>query len=217
MTQGSGANAPDTSGNGYTLTATGTPLSNTGAAIINFNGGSGDNYYSEEHANVPKLDFTGTDPFTLVTRIKYAASGTTNNESICSKWSGTANNTSSWRWFTTNGYFCYFGVIDGSGSEILALGNTMQPTSWNTLAMVFDGLYIRMYINGYLDETVGLTNPLIVPNGLNSHANRTTSDFCIGYQGGTAGSSPAAYMDYLGVFDCALTYEEVMYVHEYWR
>jgi len=214
MTQGSGANAPDTSGNGYTLTATGTPLAISGAAIINFNGTDNtdpyttDNYYSLPHASVPKLDFTGTDPFTLVGRI-YPYSNTAALDAIVGKWD---DGNDQYSVYKSNNGKIYFTIVDGDLAVKSAVGTFSTINVWRTFAAVFDGEYLRLYVDGYLDESA--TNPLWVPAGITTAAD---PDFYIGYMPGYPYSCPEMYMDYLGVFDCALTYEEVMYIHEYWR
>jgi hypothetical protein len=106
-------------------------------------------------------------------------------------------------------------VINGTGSMSTLAGDTAILNAWNTFACVFDGVYLRIYRNGYFDGSA--TNPLLVPSGLTENALRSNSDFYIGYMPGYGDSCPEMYMDYIGVFNCALTYEEVLYVHEYWR
>jgi hypothetical protein len=194
MSQGTGANAPDTSGNSYTLTEVGT-TTQIGDTTTNFDSG----YYFINSKGL--LNITGLNPLSITGKIRFTSLSAKRGVA------GVLN-----QYFVyTNGTKLGVKVHSSTASVECSSGTTLATDTWYTFAAIYDTTELRMYLNGYLDEAVS-TNPINCTLSIQDAG----SAFCIGYLGSTY-SYTYGDIKYIQVFDIALNAQEVLHIHEYWN
>ncbi len=102
------------------------------------------------------------------------------------------------------------GFGDGSSHHSYTSGDILTPNAWNFVAVTFDGTTYAIYVNGQLQESTAQFD------GLRPFA---TTQFNIGYQNVTAGSSfYTGLLDELAVYRHTLTAEEIGALwHQGWQ
>jgi len=213
MTQRSNTNAPDTSGNGYTLTEAGTTIQ-LGGNVIQLDGGT--EYFRIVHGSSGKLDITGSNPFTLVGKIKAnALASTALGDGIIGKDDIVTSDECQYgvrmQQIASKNYLCLEVSSDGTTKTAAYNATPLTVDGWYTFAAVYNTTDIRIYLNGYLDQSA--TNPKVHTGGIFAGEH----EFAIGRYAESIAYCANMDISYMGMFDVALNYEEIMYIHEYWK
>ncbi len=209
MTQTTGANAVDTSSNGYDLTVNSSPAQQ-GGSIIRLDGT--DDYYTLSNANSGKLNIVGNNPFSIVGKIKFTGIAEASADGIISKTNLSPSR--QWEIYIYNGLLWFQISNDGSTTtDAISQTNFTTEEKWRTFACIYTTFDMRIYINGVLDIGNISVNPKIYSGGIYSGG---TAAFEIGRVFENNSNVFKGDMKYIAMLDIALTYEEVMSIHEHW-
>jgi hypothetical protein len=219
MSQSTGANATDDSGSGYDLVAYGTPTQ-IGGGLITLNPATTD-YYSLPHASCPLLDFTDTDTFTLIARVKANSSTMSNQKGIISKWGYLAPDDQQYVLFDGYGSTGIGVSIRADDGEyytafVSSIPGYTAGTDYINIAGVWNGYDLRVYINGTLIEDTW--NPYVLPSGtgINDLSFRS-GNFEIGRRSHHTAYCANHTIDYAAVFNYGLTQGEIQTFISYWK
>lgn len=190
------SNFTDSSGNGYDLTTTGTPGNVTGvfgngkSFVINTS------YASIADASFPKLP---SKAFSISGWV-YPTNTGAGWQYIASKRSG--NN--GWYLALNSGTTPYGFISDGTNTFTVTAGTTVSNNNWYHVALTYDGVKLRIYVNGKLDGETAATisvNNASVPFYIACNSNSTTE--------GLTGQ-----LDDIAVFNKTLSADEVKEIYE---
>jgi hypothetical protein len=216
MNQDTGASALDSSGNDYILTASNDPVQ-LGAGIIRFDNAN-NSFYSLASEDCGLLHLTGLQPMSIVARVRMTT--TTDEHNIAGKCGGGGDR--QYRLYCYYGKFTFEIGNDYSGLWLRGTGATTVSTGeWHTVIGTYDLRYVRLYLDGYLDEN-GIDNPYdIALYGLQDRPEIAdgTADFKIGRTSVTSETTNDLDGDisYVAVFNKTLTQNEITYINSYWR
>lgn len=153
---------------------------------VSFDDSSSERLYIDD-GDHSGLDITGD--FTFVCRFRLASGG---QGHLCAKSDGGTQQ--SWEIYVSGSSKLTFELTPDGSSTTAAVGATTLGTStWYTVACVYDGTDMRIYLNGVLDSNGG-SNPASYSSGIYDG----TADFAIG-----ARSDASSFFDGL-IDDCRI-------------
>ena len=145
---------------------------------------------------------------TIVAKIKVASTSSGVSQSVVSKYNATAATRSyliEIKGGTSNTFqiAMYLSADGGSTNKVSGVTtNYFNPNTWYSIALVYDDIDVKIYVNGVLEGTYAYTMGLY----------NSSAAFMIGYNSGNTGTY-SGWIDEVGVFNSDLSADEILSIH----
>ncbi|MCK5612722.1 LamG domain-containing protein [Candidatus Pacearchaeota archaeon] len=203
----------DRSGEGETLTETGGDIPNSATVPGGYSGTSRDFEDGDTeglvHADGGSTDISGADQaLTLAAWIKYEANPDS-DDAIINKYY-VVGNERQYKISFRNSDSAVVGYISNDGTAFSkAIGGTdINDTNWHHVALVYNDIDIRIYLDGSLDSN-GADNPKAHTTGIYNG----TAQFNVGSNVDASAEYFDGLIDEVIVFDRALSAAEILYIY----
>ncbi len=196
------SNGADSSGNGYTMTGTGTPAHGTGKVGNAFTSGGTSQWYSITNAawQSPTADFS-ISLWMRTTDVTPAAI-----DYLFNQYNTVSNNRAWMLRLATDGTLLWYvsPAGDGTGAQsVPSTGGAISDNTWHFIVCTFTAsTSLKIYIDGTLNNT----NPTSIPSAVNQSS---TSSLFVGSMGASSTNTFVGDLDEVALWNVALTDAEV--------